>query len=233
MFEQIINWDKQLLLTLNSYHNPWLDRFMWMLSDTIVWIPFFIIFLIVLFKNKQANAFFIMLAFVLVIIITDRVSSGILKPLIERLRPSHDPELGDWVITVNNYKGGMYGFVSSHAANFFGFAVLSLLFVRSWSYSVTIVSWALLISYSRIYLGVHFPLDIIFGTLLGVVSAVLIYKLFTKFIEKPNTRSRGHNVRSQSRKSDSEFKKSDVFFIQYTLILLIIILLITSIRLAW
>lgn len=233
MFEQIINWDKQLLLTLNSYHNPWLDRFMWMLSDTIVWIPFFIIFFIVLVKNKQANALLLLIAFALLILITDRVSSGILKPLIERLRPSHDPELGDWVITVNNYKGGLYGFVSSHAANFFGFAVLSLLFIRSWSYSVTIISWALLISYSRMYLGVHYPLDIFFGIVLGILSAFLMYKLYTKFVDKPNTRKRGHNVRSQSRKSDSDFKNSDIFFLQYTLILIVVILFITSFKLAW
>lgn len=233
MFEQIINWDKQLLLTLNSYHNPWLDRFMWMLSDTIVWIPFFIIFFIVLVKNKQANALLLLVAFALLILITDRVSSGILKPLIERLRPSHDPELGDWVITVNNYKGGLYGFVSSHAANIFGFAVLSLLFIRSWSYSVTIISWALLISYSRMYLGVHYPLDIFFGIVLGILSAFLIYKLYTKFVDKPNTRKRGHNVRSQSRKSDSDFKNSDIFFLQYTLILIVVILFITSFKLAW
>ncbi len=233
MFEQIINWDKQLLLTLNSYHNPWLDRFMWMLSDTLVWIPFFIIFFIILVKNKQANAFLLLIAFGLLMLITDRVSSGILKPLIERLRPSHDPELGDWVITVNNYKGGLYGFVSSHAANFFGFAVLSLLFIRSWSYSVTIISWALLISYSRMYLGVHYPLDIFFGIVLGILSAFLIYKLFTKFVDKPNTRKRGHNVRSQTRKSDSDFKNSDIFFLQYTLILIVVILFITSFKLAW
>lgn len=233
MFEQIINWDKQLLLTLNSYHNPWLDRFMWMLSDTIVWIPFFIIFFIVLVKNKQANALLLLIAFALLILITDRVSSGILKPLIERLRPSHDPELGDWVITVNNYKGGLYGFVSSHAANFFGFAVLSLLFIRSWSYSVTIISWALLISYSRMYLGVHYPLDIFFGIVLGILSAFLMYKLYTKFVDKPNTRKRGHNVRSQTRKSDSDFKNSDIFFLQYTLILIVVILFITSFKLAW
>lgn len=233
MFEQIINWDKQLLLTLNSYHNPWLDRFMWMLSDTLVWIPFFIIFFIILVKNKQANAFLLLIAFGLLMLITDRVSSGILKPLIERLRPSHDPELGDWVITVNNYKGGLYGFVSSHAANFFGFAVLSLLFIRSWSYSLTIISWALLISYSRMYLGVHYPLDIFFGIVLGILSAFLIYKLFTKFVDKPNTRKRGHNVRSQTRKSDSDFKNSDIFFLQYTLILIVVILFITSFKLAW
>jgi undecaprenyl-diphosphatase len=232
ILDQIQNWDKQLLFTLNSHHTPWLDRFMWLLSDTVVWIPVLLIFLVVLFKNKQSRALILILIFVVLLLITDQVSSGIIKPLVERLRPTHDPEFGDWVITVNNYKGGQYGFVSSHAANVFGFAMLSLLLFRSWPYSIIIIVWASMISFSRIYMGVHYPLDVICGMLLGIFSAIIIFSLYRRFIEKP-VKSRGRHTNSERDMTSGEFKKSDVYFLVYSLLLLISTLAIASSSLSW
>ena len=232
MIEQIVNWDKQLLLTLNSYHNPWLDRFMWLLSDTKVWIPLIIVFLYILIRNRQSRSFIIILVFAILLIITDQISSGIIKPVVERLRPSHDTDFGDWVNIVNNYKGGLYGFVSSHASNVFGFAVLSLLFFRSWPYTIVILLWACLISYSRIYLGVHYPLDVFFGMLLGVVSAIFVYYLHINIIEKPN-KTRGRNSRLSKEMTPSEFRKKDVNLLVFSLLLLIATLAISSSELTW
>jgi len=232
IFEQILDWDKQFLLTLNSHHSPWLDRFMWLLSDTIVWIPLLLVFLVILIRNRQSRALILILAFVLLFLITDQVSSSIIKPLVERLRPTHDPEFGDWVNVVNNYKGGLYGFVSSHAANVFGFAGLSILLFRSWPYSIVILIWASLISFSRIYLGVHYPLDVFFGMLLGLLSSVVIFILYRKFVEKP-VKSRGRNVRSQKEMTSGEYRKKDIYFLIYSLLLLVSTLAIASSELAW
>lgn len=232
IFEQILDWDKQFLLTLNSHHSPWLDRFMWLLSDTIVWIPLLLVFLVILIRNRQSRALILILAFVLLFLITDQVSSSIIKPLVERLRPTHDPEFGDWVNVVNNYRGGLYGFVSSHAANVFGFAGLSILLFRSWPYSIAILIWASLVSFSRVYLGVHYPLDVIFGMLLGLLSSIVIFILYRNFVEKP-VKSRGRNVRSQKEMTSGEYRKKDIYFLIYSLLLLVSTLAIASSELAW
>ena len=139
--------------------------------------------LVVIFKNKQKEFIFITLSFVAVIVLCDQLSSGLIKPLVERLRPSHEPALNGLVHLVNGYTGGRFGFVSSHAANSFGFAMFSALVFRYKPYSFVIFVWALFNSYSRIYLGVHYPLDVICGAALGVFLALLVY-ILSNYIRK-------------------------------------------------
>jgi len=233
LLEQLINWDKQWLLVINSYHLPWLDRFMWLVSDTLVWVPVLLVFLVILFRNKGSKTFLILLAFALLILFTDQISSGVIKPLVARFRPTHDPEIGDWINVVNNYQGGKYGFLSSHAANVFAFAGFSLLLLKSTPYSILILLWASLVSFSRIYLGVHFPLDVICGALFGFLSAVGMNALYNNLFEQNSWSSRNHNVRSGRRMTSSNFQKADISLLIFSFLLLLVTLIIASVKLAW
>ena len=120
----------------------------------------------------------------LVFAFTDQISAGIIKPLVQRPRPSHDGSIMDQLHFVNDYHGGAYGFVSSHAANCFGLAVwVSCLYKRR-SLVTAMMLYAVLNCYSRIYLGVHFPGDIICGTVLGILCGWLGYYCYTRFCQR-------------------------------------------------
>jgi len=170
-------WDTDLFLFLNGLHCEAMDVVMWHVSKILVFTPFFVYALYLFYKKLGWRHFLLMFAGVaLCILFADRISSGFFKPFFERLRPTH--ALGDVVHTVRGYRGGRFGFVSSHAANLFAIAVYTLLvFRRAW-YAASILFLALLISYSRIYLGVHYPLDIICGGLLGAVIGWLVAWLY-------------------------------------------------------
>ena len=102
-FEKIIDWDQALFLSINSYHQPWLDRFMWLFSETLMWLPVLLFLVYVLIKNKKTQSFLLIFTFALLILFTDQIASSLIKPLVERLRPTHDPEMGLLVNVVNNY----------------------------------------------------------------------------------------------------------------------------------
>lgn len=122
-----------------------------------------------------------LLALVFVILLCDQISSSFFKAFFERLRPSHEPSLEGIVRLVNGKKGGRFGFVSSHAANSFGLAMFTALLFRKWYFSLVIFLWALVNSYSRIYMGLHYPGDIIGGLLLGLFCGAFVYWLFKRF----------------------------------------------------
>lgn len=175
----MIELDKQLLLALNGSDSPFWDEFMFTHTGMWVWMPFFAVCIYVVFRlGKWREALLALGMVALVVLLADRISSGLFKPLFHRFRPTHDPEIAMLVDVVRGYRGGKYGFVSSHAANAFGVVTfLSLLFRRK-SLTLGLLFWAFLHSYTRIYLGVHFPGDIVCGGLLGAMVGWAVFRLY-------------------------------------------------------
>jgi undecaprenyl-diphosphatase len=174
--------DEALFLFLNGLHTPYLDHFMWWLSDKFIWIPLyaFIIYLIV--RKYKWKSVGILLAVALLITASDQLSVW-LKFAIERPRPTHTEGLKEHIHTLNNYFGGPYGFVSSHASNSFALATFTSLFLSPIhkNYQIYAFIWAFMVSYSRIYLGVHFPGDILGGAILGILLAHIVYFFYRRF----------------------------------------------------
>lgn len=183
MLESLISLDKEIFLKLNGLGAPTLDAFMVFVSGKLEWIPFYALLIFVLFRKYRLKTFYILFFVVILITLGDQTSVNLFKNIFMRFRPCHDPDLEGLVYIVNNHCGGQYGFVSSHATNTFSLAVfVSFLLKNKWWTSILII-WAIIVSYSRVYLGVHFPLDIICGAILGVLVALVDFKLM-KFINR-------------------------------------------------
>lgn len=179
MLEVLKNIDNNALVALNGSDSLYWDSFMWLVTKTTTWIPLMLIFLYIILKNNDVRrTLLVVAAMAITIALSDRLSSGLIKPLVMRWRPTHDVTFLHTIDTVFGYTGGRYGFVSSHAANTFSlFMFLSLLF-RSRMVAVSMFAWACISSYSRIYLGVHFPGDILCGGVLGLLVGLLIYIIY-------------------------------------------------------
>ena len=191
MIELIDSIDKEVLVWLNGFHNSFMDTIMWYVSSAPFWIWFYVILLAFLLKTRSAiwpKVDFKQLAFIVVsisvaILLADQISSGFFKPFFGRLRPSHSPELEGLVHLLTNpdgeiYKGGQFGFVSSHAANSFAIAWFASALLQMRKAWVIMMIWAALVSYSRIYLGVHYLGDITGGAIIGMLSGAVAAKLY-------------------------------------------------------
>jgi len=178
--------DQQLFLFLNGLHATWLDRPMWLFSEKLFWIPVYLWLLWLLWKRYPGKVFLLVILHVaLLILLCDKGSTELFKETVQRYRPSHNLLIKDQVHLVTNldgsiYRGGKFGFFSSHAANYFGLAMFFFLLVRparGWLVA-SVFLWALLISYSRIYLGVHYPSDVWAGAVFGILVALLVARIF-------------------------------------------------------
>jgi undecaprenyl-diphosphatase len=182
--ELLEHWDRQLFLFLNGLHTPWLDEVMWVFSQQWFGIPFYLFFVWILYKSQGwKGALAGLIACVLTVALANTITSEILKEWTGRYRPTHNFEIGHLVHTVNDYRGGLYSFCSSHAANMFGIATVVFLLGRK-SYPKIIcflLIWASLISYSRIYLGVHYPSDVLAGAFIGIGCGVLMIYMIKRY----------------------------------------------------
>ena len=182
--------DTELLLAINGWHAPWADRLMWIVSAKATWIPLYVLLigLLVWRYRKPAKTGVKWLqrvpACVVIIVViamavgaADFIASGILKELVARPRPTRVPELEGVLHLVNDYRSGQYGFVSSHAANTMACALLFSLIWRKKITTSLLMLWVAANCYSRMYLGVHYPLDILGGLMVGTLTALLGFAL--------------------------------------------------------
>lgn len=179
MLELLLDLDTRLLLAINGASSPFGDSFMWNYTQIVVWIPMLLTVVYVIAKNnKLRDSLLLVVCLALTFVLADQISSSFFKPTFQRLRPTHDPALAELVRVVNDYRGGRFGFVSGHAANSFAALTFCALVIRSWKFTVPLTLWALVNCWSRMYLGVHYPGDIICGALVGVFSGIVTYCLF-------------------------------------------------------
>lgn len=177
--QQYVALDKDLLLHLNGSDSLFWDGFMWVATSTYIWIPTAVILLYIIIKNNKIKEALLVIAMIaLVITLADQIASGFCKPFFKRFRPTQDPDIMYMVDIVNGYRGGQFGFMSSHAANTFATAVFLAFVVKHTSLTFMLLSWAALNAYSRIYLGVHYFGDILFGTMVGCLVGYLVYLLY-------------------------------------------------------
>ena len=178
----LLDLDKKILLLLNGLHSPLMDEIMWFFSRIPVWIPLYVLLIIFIILKFGKKSWLIILVTALLIACSDQTLVHLFKNLFHRLRPSHEPSLEGLLHFVRNYHGGLYGFISSHASNTFALATfLSLLFRKKW-FSWAIFLWAGIVSYSRIYLGVHYPGDVLCGALWGILLAFAFFAFSRKLL---------------------------------------------------
>ncbi|MEQ8324201.1 MAG: phosphatase PAP2 family protein [Vicingaceae bacterium] len=181
----MVEFDQWLFLLLNGIHSPFYDDFMSAISDRFIWIPLYAYLLFMLIREYGIRSIYLILFVALLVTLTDQLSVHLFKNTIQRLRPCHEPEIRSLVHIVNDHCGGNYGFISSHSANTFALAVYlgNLLSSKSKFWLTALLIWAALVSYSRIYLGVHYPLDILFGGLFGALMGTVMLRI-TRRIDK-------------------------------------------------
>lgn len=185
--ESLLELDKKVFLFLNQLHLPWLDPIMLFITHTWAWVPLYILLLYIVIKTFGKESWKPLLAITLVIVAGDQITSTFMKPYFGRLRPSHDPAFEGLVHLVHNgkefYRGGKFSFASGHAANTFSTAVFFFLLLRPYKPLIWLLFlWATLMTYTRIYLGVHYPGDILVGGSIGALLGWIGYALTNKYL---------------------------------------------------
>lgn len=178
--DALISLDRQIFLLINSHYSSFFDFVMYWLSEKLIWAPLYVVLLVMMYFTYRKAFWYILLLIILLVTLTDQVSVVFFKDVFQRLRPCHEPELEGMVRILKDHCGGSYGFISSHACNTFGVAVFagSILKIKYKWMLPALLFWAAAISYSRVYLGVHYPGDILVGSIVGVLIGWFIVKLF-------------------------------------------------------
>lgn len=182
ILQPLLDLDRDMFLAINNWHNSYWDVFMMLCSDRRIWLPFYLSFIYMMFRNFPLRVNIICLSVIVILItISDQVTSTFIRPWIGRLRPAnlHNP-ISSFVHIVDGYRGGNFSCPSAHAANCWSFTFFIIYLFRRHILSAFMIFWALVICYSRLYLGVHYPFDLLFGMLIGFVAASGIYYIFQR-----------------------------------------------------
>jgi len=179
MIEFLKDIDTQLFLFLNGIHSPFGDFVMYWLSHRFIWIPLYAFLLFLLARHYKWKAAILLLLVVLLITISDQASVHLFKNVFQRLRPCHEPALEGMVYTLGRC-GGQFGFISSHASNSFALSVFMalLLWNKVRTMAIIMLIWSSMVSYSRVYLGVHYPGDILAGGIVGSLEAFMVFGIW-------------------------------------------------------
>ena len=183
MLESILQLDTDLFLFLNELNSPFWDTIMYWISHKFFWVPFYGFLVFLLYRKYELQkAIILTLLIIATFALCNTLSVEAFKNVFHRLRPCHNEEIKGLVHLVNDHCGGQWGFVSSHASNVFGLATITSFFLskKIKYFAFLIFFWAALVSYSRIYLGVHYPLDIACGALLGISIGSIVFFLAQK-----------------------------------------------------
>lgn len=180
MFDQLVQLDKEVFIHLNGLGSPAWDTFWQFVSHKFSALPLYLFLLILSFRKYGLKSTLILVVTVAMLITVSDQLSNFFKYGIGRLRPCHDPEISSIIRLVKSYCGGKYGYFSAHASNSFAIAVFfGMLLKSSLRYiGLSLIIWAILVAYSRVYIGVHYPLDVITGALIGGFLGWLFAKLF-------------------------------------------------------
>ena len=229
--DTIIQMDKQLLLAINGSDSLFVDYLAKTLTTAATWIPLYVsLFYVVVKNNDYFRRIICILACAgLCVLFAGTVDDLLVKPLVARLRPTHDFQIGMLVDTVDGYRGGKYGFFSAHAANTFSIAVFFSLLMRSRLVTLLLVGWSLTNCWTRLYLGVHYPLDILCGLLWGGSVGTGIYFLY-RYVDRRLLHSENDYV--SSKYTSSGYRYSDIYIVALVLSLTLIYCILRSLILA-
>ncbi|MDE6017730.1 MAG: phosphatase PAP2 family protein [Muribaculaceae bacterium] len=181
--------DQQILLFFNGYHTPFLDELMDLITGKWIWIPFYLLLIDLLFKKVgPQKGVLALIAVVIAITMTDQICAHVIRPYIGRLRPCNpDNPIFSAITLVKGNQPGGYSWPSCHAANTFALATLLSCVMKSRKFTLMIFSWAVVVSLSRLYVGVHYPTDLLcgatFGSFFGYIS-LLIVRYFTSIVSR-------------------------------------------------
>lgn len=176
MLDYLKSLDQILTLRLNGSHSLFWDGFAQLATMTVTWLPLAaVLFYVIVKNNDMRNILWALFCIGLCVLVSDQVSSSIVKPMVQRFRPTNDPDIMYLVDVVNDYRGGKYGFFSSHAANTFSIACFVAWLMRCRALTVVLFLHATVICWTRVYLGVHYLGDLLVGTLFGLLVGTCVY----------------------------------------------------------